>query len=97
MQKATVVRNEISPLLDHLIRQLDAEGRATQKAHFKRIKRWLEGANNDIDLASPIMALSTSAHLGFQFSKDARIVIRRILEKTDAFADTLNDQDDTAH
>ena len=44
--KATVVRNEICPLLDHLIRQLDAEGRATQKAHFKRIQRWLDGARD---------------------------------------------------
>ena len=41
MHRATQARNAIAPLLDQLIVQLDAEGRASQRAYFARIRRSL--------------------------------------------------------
>ena len=61
MHKVTLARNEISPLLDRLIQQLEAEGRLTQRAHFRRIQRRIEVAHNDWDLKSPIIDLSVGS------------------------------------
>ncbi|MEZ5552758.1 MAG: hypothetical protein R3E82_17890 [Pseudomonadales bacterium] len=79
--KATAVRNEIGPLLDQLIVQLTLEGSATQRAYFDRIRRSLHLASLDTDLAPPILALSTSAAVGFRFSREADALVHRILEK----------------
>ena len=89
MQRTTEARNAIGPLLDQLIVQLDAEGCATQCAYFARIRRSLYHARHDIELAAPIMELSTSAVVGFRFSNDADVLISRILEKAEQLADEL--------
>lgn len=81
MGKSTAARNAIGPLLDQLILQLDCEGSMTQRAHFARIRRSLDLARSDSDLARPILALSTSTAVGFKFSHDADALISRILEK----------------
>lgn len=81
MGKTTAARNAIGPLLDQLILQLDCEGSMTQRAHFARIRRSLDLARSDSDLARPILALSTSTVVGFKFSNDADALIHRILEK----------------
>jgi len=81
MGKTTAARNAIGPLLDQLIFQLDCEGSMTQRAHFARIRRSLDLARSDSDLARPILALSTSTAVGFKFSNDADALITRILEK----------------
>ena len=81
MGKTTAARNAIGPLLDQLILQLDCEGSMTQRAHFARIRRSLDLARSDMDLARPILALSTSTAVGFKFSNDADALINRILEK----------------
>ncbi len=81
MGKSTAARNAIGPLLDQLILQLDCEGSKTQRAHFARIRRSLDLARSDSDLARPILALSTSTAVGFKFSHDADALISRILEK----------------
>jgi hypothetical protein len=89
MQRATVARNEIGPLLDRLIVQLDAEGSATQKAYFNRIRRVLYHAQDELELATPIQELSTTTVVGFHFSSDADALIARILEKAQHLADEL--------
>lgn len=89
MERTTQARNAIGPLLDQLIVQLDAEGCATQRAYFARIRRSLYRARHDIELATPIMALSTSAAVGFRFSNDADALISRILEKAEQLAGEL--------
>lgn len=81
MGKTTTARNEIGPLLDRLIVQLDGEGSMTQRAHFDRIRRSLYRARSDSDLARPILALSTSTSVGFKFSNDADALVSRIIEK----------------
>ena len=81
MQRTTVARNQIGPLLDQLITQLECEGRATQRAYFNRIRTSLNAARHDIELATPIQALSTTKAVGFDFSDDADVLIMRILEK----------------
>lgn len=81
MGKTTEARNAIGPLLDQLILQLDVEGSMTQRAHFDRIRRSLYLARTEMDLARPILALTTSSAVGFKFSHDARTLVSRILEK----------------
>ncbi len=87
MGKTTAARNEIGPLLDQLILQLDGEGSMTQRAHFARIRRSLYLARTDTDLARPILALSTSTAYGFKFSNDADALVSRIIEKLADFED----------
>ncbi|HEY5646425.1 MAG TPA: hypothetical protein VIS76_10810 [Pseudomonadales bacterium] len=88
MGKTTAARNAIGPLLDQLILQLDCEGCMTQRAHFARIRRSLDLARSDSDLARPILALSTSTAVGFKFSSDADALIARILEKLEALEES---------
>ena len=82
MHNATAVRNELAPLLDELIMQLEEEGSATQKAHFKRIRGRLNGANDEWELAKPIIELSSAMAMGFRFSQTADALMHRILQKT---------------
>ena len=89
MQRTTAARNEIGPLLDQLIKQLDTEGKATQRAHFDRIRRCLYHARHDTELTTPILELSTSAAVGFHFSSEADVLIARILEKAESLAQDL--------
>ena len=81
MQYVTAARSEIGPLLDELIVQLEAEGSATQKAHFNRIRGRLYGAHDEWELTTPIIELSTCIAMGFQFSQTADALINRILQK----------------
>ena len=90
MQKVTVARNEIGPLLDQLITQLEVEGSATQKAHFNRIRGRLHHASDDWDLATPIIELSSCIAMGFQFSNSTTPLVHRILEKADALVRELD-------
>ena len=90
MSSSTEVRNQIGPLLDRLIHQLDDEGSATQRAYFARIRTSLYRARHDWDLATPIRELSTTSAVGFTFSSDADALIARILEKADALASELD-------
>lgn len=83
MRRTTSVRNEIAPLLDRLIHQLDAEGSATQRAYFLRIRRELERARHEVELVTPIRELTCTVAVGFSFSSDAGALIARILEKAD--------------
>ncbi len=97
MRRATEARNEIGPLLDQLIRQLDVEGSATQRSFFARIRRSLQHARHDVDLATPILELSTTCMVGFRFSNDADVLISRILEKAGQLADELETPTPTIH
>jgi len=89
MHKVTLARNEIGPLLDRLIAELEAEGSATQKAYFKRIRSHLYGADNDFEVATPIIELSTSTAMGFRFSSTADALIERILSKAQVLVEEL--------
>ncbi|MDA1073279.1 MAG: hypothetical protein O3A63_00780 [Proteobacteria bacterium] len=89
MHRATEARNEIGPLLDRLITQLESEGSATQSAYFNRIRRTLCAVNNDLELTTPIVELSTAPVVGFRFSHDADALIDRILVKVAQLAQEL--------
>ncbi len=97
MASTTEVRNQIGPLLDRLIVQLDDEGSATQRAYFARIRRSLYGARDDWDLATPIRELSTTSAVGFKFSSDADALIGRILEKAASLAEELAESSSIRH
>jgi hypothetical protein len=97
MHRVTLARNEISPLLDRLILQLEVEGRLTLRAHFRRIQRRLEVANSDSDLKSPIIDLYSANAMGSTFSTDASVLISRILDKSQKLADELVGQDMIEH
>lgn len=90
MSSSTEIRNQIGPLLDRLISQLDHEGSATQCAYFARIRSSLYRARHDWDMATPIRELSTTTAVGFTFSSDADALIARILEKADRLASELD-------
>ncbi len=81
LHKVTIARNQISPLLDQLIGELDAEGSSTQKAFFCRVRGHLDLAHDDNDLTTPIIELSSSLALGFHFSNNANVLVERIQEK----------------
>ena len=81
MQRATTARNEIGPLLDQLIFELEVSGRATQRAYFCRVRKGLSGANDDLDLAESIKEISSCTALGFQFTDTADVLVSRILDK----------------
>jgi hypothetical protein len=89
MERATSVRNELGPLLDSLISQLDAEGSATQRAYFARIRRCLEQADQDTEVVTSIRDLYCTSAVGFSFSSDATPLIDRILEKAERLARDL--------
>ena len=95
--RAKFARNQIGPLLQELISRLEAEGQATQKAHFKRIQHHLDDAADDWELASPIIELSTCVAMGFRFSNDATPLVNRILEKTEALVAELEGTKPTRH
>ena len=76
-----VARNEIEPLLSELIRQLSAEGRATEQAIYRCIRKSLRNASNACELTRPFTDLSTMAQVRPNESGDASVLLARILEK----------------
>jgi hypothetical protein len=97
VRRTTSARNEIAPLLDRLISQLDAEGSATQRAYFLRIRRELERVRHDAELATPIRELTSTTAVGFSFSSDAGALIARILEKAEELGRDLEVAPHTLH
>ncbi len=97
MQHTTAARNELGPLLDQLITQLEQEGCATQKAHFKRIRGHLHGASDALDLSQSIIELSTCVAMGFRFSNTADALVNRILKKTAALVHELEGIEPNVH
>jgi len=78
-----VARNEIEPLLSELIRQLSAEGRKTEQAIYRRIRKSLRDANNACELARPLTDLSAMAQVRSRGSGDSGVLLARILEKAE--------------
>ena len=78
-----IVRNEIEPLLNALIRQLCAEGRATEQAIYLRIRESLASARSPCDLTRPLNDISTMAHVRPNASGDADALLGRIIEKAE--------------
>ncbi|NCF32698.1 MAG: hypothetical protein GWP50_03910 [Proteobacteria bacterium] len=97
METVTLVRNELGPLLDRLITQLEHEGKLTHQAHFSRIRSRLNCANDDWELASPIIDLSTANAMGFQFSRTADVLVARLLSKSQRLIRQLNGIDQPRH
>lgn len=96
-QQPTLARNEICPLLEELIRQLDDEGRATQRAHFDRIRRSLASAQDEFTLAVPIIALNSTAAVGIELSQAVQPLHLRILEKAELLTALLAQPDARNH
>lgn len=82
MQTLTHARNQIGPLLDALIRELDVSGCATQRAYFARMRGQLDGATDHQTLSVAIMELSSSTAIGLTLPTTASALMGRILEKT---------------
>ena len=81
-----VARNEIEPLLAELIRQLSAEGRATERVIYQRIRKSLCEAKDPLEVSRPLNDLSTMAHVRPKSSSDADVLLARILEKAEQLA-----------
>lgn len=78
-----VARNEIEPLLAELIRQLSAEGRATERVIYQRIRKSLCEAKDPCELSHPLNDLSTMFQVRRRTSGDADVLLARILEKAE--------------
>ncbi|MEM7001318.1 MAG: hypothetical protein AAF529_11065 [Pseudomonadota bacterium] len=81
MQKVTIARNQLSPLLDALIAQLEADGRSSQKAYFARVRGNLNGANDEWDLGASMVEISSGNAMGFELPPAADALMQRLLEK----------------
>ena len=89
-----VARNEIEPLLAELIRQLSAEGRATERVIYQRIRKSLCEAKDPLEVSRPLNDLSTMARVRRRssgegdgaFLRNADVLLARILEKAEALA-----------
>ena len=97
MQRLAMARNRISPLLDQLISELDAEGCTTQKRYFNRIRSEFNRATDEQDLNSSIVELSASLAMGLQLPQTADALMARILEKTAELIAELEGQDPAIH
>ena len=90
METGTLVRNELGPLLDRLIVQLEDEGKLTYRAHFTRIRTHLISAHEDWELARPMIDLSAANAMGFKFSSTADALVTRILNKSQRLMRQIN-------
>ena len=78
------------------LRQRDTSGRcdrarASEAAGFFRsVARSLGHAREDEDLADGFMRLSTSAFLGFRYSRSVATLLDRILESAQRLSNTLS-------
>ena len=93
----TVARNEISPLLDAWVLQLEHEGSATQRAHFNRLRKRLAVAHDELELTTNIIELSSCTAMGFRFSNTADALVHRILEKAAELAAVLGSDSPQVH
>ena len=90
-----VARNEIEPLLAELIRQLSAEGRATERVIYQRIRKSLCEARDPLEVSRPLNDLSTMSQVGQRTSGDTDVLLTRILEKAERL--TLPDESHLFH
>ena len=97
MQRVTLAKNQISPLLDQLITELDAEGYATQKAYFARIRGRFANASDDMDLTATIVELSSGSAIGFRLPNTADVLMNRILEKVSLLIADLEGSEPRLH
>ena len=95
--QSTQARNELAPLLEQLVQQLGKEGRTTHRAYFDRIRRSLNRAQDEVMLASPIIALSSSKAVGIELSADAALLHQRIIEKAAVMVNLLETAPRTYH
>ena len=93
----TIARNALSPLLEELIEQLQAEGRSTEHACFRRIKVRLDRARDDTVLEASLTALAGTDAVGFQHSAESQALLLRLIEKAGSLAATLADNPDALH
>ena len=81
-----------------LARKLVARGgSATQRRYFARIRRCLEQAGHEAELATSIRELYSTSAVGFCFSSDATPLIDRILEKAERLARDLEGEYQPRH
>lgn len=97
MQRVTMARNQIGPLLDQLIHELDAEGCATQKRYFNRIRLEFNRATDEWDLSSSIVELTASPAMGLQLPHTADVLMSRILEKVSELTRELDGEPPALH
>ena len=97
MQRVTLARNQIGPLLDQLISELDANGCATQRRYFNRIRGEFNRANDEWDLTTSIVELTASPAMGLQLPDTADALMVRILEKASVLITELEGANANLH
>jgi len=85
-----LARRELVPLLGSLCEVAQADGAKDQEAFFARVQQMIEVSAEAEDLAGPMMELSTSAFLGFEYSPVAAILLDEVLAISQTIAATLS-------
>lgn len=97
MITATIARNEIEPLLTVLIQQLAMEGRSTERAIYSHIQKSLQCAQYERELSQSLKNLYSTIYVGFNLSKEAIVLLERILQKANLVTDLMNSRPQLLH
>jgi hypothetical protein len=82
-------KQEIVPLLDDVVSAAAQEERPDQEAFFRGIRDGIGRCKEAEDLADPMMQLSMSAFVGFEYSNVMAILIDRVLAHAQLLTQSL--------
>ena len=84
------VKSELEPALERLVAVLEQEGEQKQRAFFVHVLDLVRACRDIEDLAAPMMELSASAFIGFQYSLSVQLLLDRVLASAQQAAMTLS-------
>ena len=82
-------REELLPNLRALCETAEADGEPEVSAFFDRIRKQVEAAQDEADLADPFMELSTSAFRGFSMSFGVPLLLDEVLDRSARISEVL--------
>ena len=88
---------ELIPIARALCELVESEGESEQGRFFSAVLAGLEAASTAVDLADPLMLLSTSAFRGFAFSAGAALLLDRLLDGSQQLSELLPLEDAELH
>ncbi|MFK7898202.1 MAG: hypothetical protein AB8G23_20385 [Myxococcota bacterium] len=83
-------KQEIMPLLDDVVSMAATEKHPDQERFFRSIREGIGRCQDAEDLADPMMQLSMSAFVGFEYSGMMAILIDRVLAHAQLLTESLS-------
>jgi hypothetical protein len=93
----TWAHEELIPIARALCELVESEGESEQGRFFSAVLNGLEVASTGVDLADPLMLLSTSAFRGFSFSAGAALLLDRLLDGSQQLSELLSLDESEVH